>query len=149
MLLPALLAALAGCGRQSSQKTPSLAALPLVSGARITAQVRRCDAGASSYCGLELVVVAPRYRSSTDLLSSEHRLLHQLGWAGANADTGEQRAAESPGHKLRVTYATAYGDLLGIDRGWIKRSSTTTSALDKSMFDRVSAMSLLLEAGPS
>ncbi len=149
VLLPALLAALAGCGRQSSQKTPSLAALPLVSGARITAQVRRCDAGASSYCGLELVVVAPRYRSSTDLLSSEHRLLHQLGWAGANADTGEQRAAESPGHKLRVTYATALGDLIGWDERWIKRPYPIALALDRELIDRVPAMSIMLEVGPT
>ena len=50
-----------------------------------------------------------------------------LGWTGANADTGQQRAADSPGHKLRLTYAPAAGDLQGIDLGWIKRSRRSRS----------------------
>jgi hypothetical protein len=83
------------------------------------------------------------------LLDSEHRHLLKLGWSGAAPDTGEQRAAESPGHKLRVTYATAFGDLLGWDRGWIKRPWPIVMALDRAMFNRASALSLMLEVGSS
>jgi hypothetical protein len=75
--------------------------------------------------------------------------LLKSGWTGADADSGEQRAADSPGHKLRVTYATAYGDLKGIDLGWIKRSRKLTLALSRAIFDHAAAMSMLLEVGAS
>ena len=48
-----------------------------------------------------------------------------------------------------MTYATAYGDLKGIDLGWIKRSRTITLALSRALFDRASAMSVMLEVGSS
>jgi hypothetical protein len=147
LVLPALIVTLAGCGRSSANHTPDLAGLPLVHGARIVAQVRRCDRGANAFCGWELVVVSPTYRSSDALLLSEHRRLLKLGWTGANADTGEEHAADSPGHKLRVTYATAYGDLKGIDLGWIRRSRRVTLSLARAMFDHASALSILLEEG--
>ncbi len=83
------------------------------------------------------------------LVKQEHALLLKDGWTGANAETGQQHAADSPGHKLRVTYATAFGDLLGIDRGWIKRSRTVTLALSRALFQRTAAMSMLLEIGAS
>jgi hypothetical protein len=112
-------------------------------------QVRECDPGRASFCAYQLVVVASNFKSSTALLDSEHRHLLKLGWTGAAPETGEQRAAESPGHKLRVTYATAFGDLKGIDLGWIKRSQRIALALSKTMFDGSSALSLTLEAGSS
>ncbi len=90
-----------------------------------------------------------RPRSADALVKDEHALLLKNGWTGANAETGEQHAADSPGHKLRVTYATAFGDLKGIDLGWIKRSRTLTLALSHALFAHTAAMSMLLEMGAS
>jgi hypothetical protein len=149
LALAALISMLAGCGHGSVQHTPDLARLPLVGGSRIVNRAIRCDKGANAFCGWELVVVAPHYRSSEALLQSEHRRLLKLGWTGATGDTSEQKAADSPGHKLRVTYATAYGDLTGIDLGWIKRSRTVTLALSRAMFAHSPTLSMLLEEGAS
>ncbi len=145
----ALVVALAGCGRSATGRVPDLAKLPLVPGANIVAQARQCDRGANAFCSFQLVVVDPRYRTSIALVSSERRHLRQLGWTGMNADTGEEDAAESPGHQLRVTYATAFGDLEGIDLGWIKRPRKIALALSRAMFDRSAAMSVMLEVGSS
>lgn len=147
MALPALIATLAGCGSSSPRHTPELAKLPLVGGARIVAEARRCDPGANAFCAWELVITDPRFRSSDALLLSEHNRLIGLGWSGANADTGDQHAADSPGHELRLTYATAYGDLKGIDLGWIERSRNVTLALSRALFTRDSTLSMLLEQG--
>ncbi len=140
---------LAGCGGSGTKHVPTVAHLPLVPGARIVTQVRRCDPGANAYCAWELVVVAPRYTSSDVLMVAERHHLLRLGWSTANAETGEQEAANSPGHRLRVTYATASGDLRGIDLGWIKRSQAVTMTLSRTMFEHTAAMSMLLETGPS
>jgi hypothetical protein len=145
----ALAIALGGCGGSSGAHTPDVRKLPLADGARAVAQTRVCDRGASAYCALELVVVDPRYATSAALVSAERARLKRDGWTGASGDTGDERAADSPGGKLRVTYATAYGELHGIDVGWVKRSRTTTLALSHAMFARASAMSILLEVGPS
>jgi hypothetical protein len=146
VLVPALLV---GCGQGSSQRTPPLARLPLVKGTRISVQVLRCDAGANAFCAWELVVVGPRYRSSEALLRSEHALLLKRGWSGAGADVTDEHAADSPGHKLRVTYATDYGDLKAIDLAWTQRSRKVTVALSRAIFDHVPTMSMLLEQGAS
>jgi hypothetical protein len=141
---------LVGCGGQSAtQRTPNVNQLPLIPGAHISLRVQRCDIGANAFCGWELLVLAPRYRNSEDVVKREHRLLLKSGWTGGDADTGEQRAADSPGQKLRVTYATAYGDLQGIDLGWIKRSRKLALALSRVIFDHAPAMSMLLEVGAS
>jgi hypothetical protein len=145
----ALALGLGGCGGTSGTHTPDLRKLPLVDGARAVAQTRVCDRGASAYCALELVVVDPRYATSAALVSAEHAQLKRHGWTGAGGDTGDERAADSPGGKLRVTYATPYGELKGIIFGPVKRSRTTTLALSHAMFARASAMSVLLELGPS
>jgi hypothetical protein len=113
------------------------------------AQVRECDPGANAYCALQLVVVGPRYATSNDLVAGEHDWLLKHGWTGANADTGAQHAADSPGHKLRVTYGTGFGDLYAIDRGWIKRNDGIALALSHQFYAQSSAMSLMLEIGPS
>jgi hypothetical protein len=150
LALPALaLSLLAGCGQSTGKRAPSLSELPLVRGADIVAQVRQCDRGANAFCAWQLVVVDHRYRTSGALVRAEHRLIHKLGWRGADADTGEENSSDSPGHKLRVTYATADGDLLGIDLGWIRRPRKITLALSRVMFDRSSAMSVMLELGTS
>jgi hypothetical protein len=141
-------ALLAGCGAgNATPRSPSLSALPMVPGASIAAQVKECDRGADTFCALELVIVNRRYRTSRDLVIDEHRLLKKMGWSSASADTGEQRAADSPGHKFRVTYATAYGDLKGIDLGWIKRPRPIALALSRALFERAAAMSVMLEIG--
>jgi hypothetical protein len=46
-----------------------------------------------------------------------------------------------------VTYATAAGDLLGSDEGWIKRPDPIILTLSRTMYQRASAMSVMLEAG--
>lgn len=143
----ATLGALAGCG-QSSGGTPDIAKLPLPPGAMVALKVQRCDKGANAFCALELVVTSTRAPNSDSLVKAEQLVLRANGWTGANADTGEQKADDSPGHKLRVTYATAFGDLLGIDNGWIKRSRKVTLALSAALFRRTPTMSMLLEAGP-
>jgi len=144
----ALLATLAGCGQSSAAHSPSLRQLPLVAGSIVT-RVRECDPGANGFCALELVIVNRRYGSSDALLSSEHSRLRALGWLGVSGDTGDERAAESPGHKLRVTYATADGELRGVDLLIIKRPRIITLALSRVMFDRLPAISIVLEAGSS
>jgi hypothetical protein len=113
----------------------------------VIAQVRSCDRGASAYCAIELVVVDRHYVTSAGLVAGEHAQLRRHGWSGASSDTTGEHAADSPGHKLRVTYATADGDLLGIDQGWIKRSRVTALALSRTLFQRASAMSVMLELG--
>jgi len=147
-LAAALVATAAGCGG-SAQRTPSLKQLPMVDGARVATQATRCDKGANTFCAVELVVVDGRFRSSDALMKAEHDRLKALGWSPVNGDIGEESAAESPGHRLRVTYATADGDLKGIDLGWIKRSRKVTLALSQSLFGRQPALSMLLEEGPS
>jgi hypothetical protein len=141
--------ALAGCGSGGGPRAPTVAALPLVPGAQIAAQVRQCDSGSSAYCAIQLVVLDHRYRSSDTLASDESKHLHKLGWSIANGDTGIEAAANSPHHNLRVTYATASDDLRGIDLGWITRARPITLALSNAMFDRDAAMSMMLEIGAS
>jgi hypothetical protein len=147
-LLPTVVA-LAGCGQQASTASPTLSQLPLASGASIVAQVHECDKGAKAFCAIELVVVGRGYNSSVDLVKAQRRRLKQSGWSGVAPDDGQQRAAQSPGQKLRITYATAAADLLGIDLEWIKRPRPITFALAHAMFDGSPAMSILLEAGPA
>ena len=115
--VPALAVAVAGCGASTNSKDVALAQLPLVPGAKIVRQVKQCDRGAHAFCSLNIVIVDPLYHSSVSLLEAEHTWVHAAGWNGVGGDTGDETAAESPGHKLRVTYATAYGDLKGIDLG--------------------------------
>lgn len=142
-----LLTALAGCGGSGGKRTPNLARVPLVSGAHVVARVKECDSGASAYCAIQLVVADEAYHSADDFLLSERAYLHAHGWSGADGDTGEESAADSPGHKLHLTYATASGDLDGVDLGWIRRSRSVTLALSRAIFDRRAALSLLLETG--
>ncbi len=147
LALAALALALAGCGRSSSSSSPGLTAVPLAGGTQVVAHVRRCDRGANPYCAVQLVLVGPAYRSSAALLSGERRRLLSLGWGPGNGDTGDERAADSPGHTLRLTYATAALDLKDIDLGWIRRSRLIATALSQELFTRTPALSLMLETG--
>jgi hypothetical protein len=141
---------LAGCGAASKpQRTPAASSLPLVPGSQIVQQVRRCDHGSNAFCSIDLVVRNRNYRSSDFLARDESRVLRQHGWSQADGDTGLQSAANSPGHKLRLTYATASGDLREIVLHVITRPWPITYALSTAMFDRAATMSMRLEVGAS
>lgn len=146
LVLGALVAA---CGSSTASRKPDLAQLPLVGGANVIAKVHSCDRGANAFCAIEVVIVDHHYKNSTDLVKDEHAQLRKHGWTGGQGDTGEQKAADSPGHKLRVTYATAAGDLRGVDLGTIQRPRGITLALSRAMFDQAPAMSVMLEVGAS
>ena len=142
--------ALGACGGGGSSSRPvSLSSLPLVDGASVLTQTRQCDGGVNSFCAIVAVIVDRGASSSGALATSEYNHLHALGWTGAAGDNGDERAANSPGHKLRVTYSTAQGDLTGIDLGWIKRPWTITSSLSRAMYQRIPTMSIMLERGPA
>jgi hypothetical protein len=141
--------ALAGCGQSDGQHTPDLAQLPLVQGTRVLLRVRTCDPGANAFCAWELVVAGDHFRSSEALMNAEHHHLRLLGWTSANADTGNQDAQDSPGHKLRVTYATPLSDLQNVEVWGVKRAPQIQHALSTVMFARTPALSILYELGAS
>jgi hypothetical protein len=147
MWLPALLLVLVvtGCGG-GHIGTPRL---PLVDGAHVIAQARRCDQGSHVFCALDMVIVAPGFRSAQALMTGQRRRLRAHGWALQNTEVGQEQSAISPGQKYRLVYATASGDLLAVDQGWVQRPHSIALALARTMFDRVPAISLSLEAGPS
>ena len=123
--------------------------MPLVPGSQIVQQFRRCDRGANAFCSIDLVVTNHRYLSSDVLARDESHLLRRRGWSLADGDTGLQSGANSPGHTLRLTYATASGDLEQIVLGTINRPWPIIYALSTSMFDRAAALSMRLEQGAS
>jgi hypothetical protein len=137
---------LAGCG-SGGARTPDPGRLPLVAGSRVAERVRACDSGTSAYCAVEMVIVDPQMRTSWQLIAAEQRLLYRRRWTPEDAINGNEHAAQSPGDKWRVTYATAYGDLQGIDLGWIQRSHRITTALSDALFNRSPAISMMLEVG--
>ena len=126
-----------------------MAAVPLVPGTRIVLSVRRCDAGAHPFCARELVLAAARarYEDSGVLKVAERRVLDHAGWRRSEGDTYDESAAESPGNRLRVTYATAEQDLLSIDERRIARMPAFTRQLADVLFAREPALSLLVQAG--
>lgn len=124
-----------------------MSSIPLLPGARVATQVRACDSGSRAFCSIELVVTDPRYKSSDNLAHDESKHLRKAGWSLADGDTSTESSANSPGHKLRLTYSTAADDLQQIDLGQITRSRNVVLALSNSMFDRAAAMSMMLEVG--
>jgi hypothetical protein len=139
--------ALAGCGGSGSSGSISLSRLPLVAGATVVAQQAQCDPGSSAFCAVEAVIVDRGFGSSGALLAAERHRLRSLGWSDTAGDNGKEQAAESPGRKVRVTYATAQGDLLGWDERWIDRPWPIVLTLARTMYQRTAAMSVMLEAG--
>jgi hypothetical protein len=115
----------------------------------VVAQATQCDKGANGFCTVEAVITAPGYKTSDDLVNAEHQVVLRAGWDGVGADTGDEHAAESPRHKLRVTYATTYGDLKGVDLGWIHRSAKIARAMSRTLFSHTPAMSVELDRGSS
>ena len=118
-------------------------------GSQIIQQFRHCDRGANAFCSTDLVVTNRGYVSSDDLARDESHLLRKQGWSLSDGDTGLQFGANSPGHKLRLTYAAANNDLREIILGAINRPWPIISAMSTSMFDRAAAMSMRLEVGAS
>jgi len=149
VILGAVPATLAGCGQSASSRTPDLGRLPLVSSASILMRAKECDRGANAFCALEAVVVDRSAANSGALTAAEDHLLHRQGWKSSAGDDGDEVAANSPGQKLRVTFATALDDLIGLDEKWIKRAPSIEIALDRTLIERTPAMSVMLEVGPS
>lgn len=145
----ALAALLGGCGASASTRTPTVSDIPLLPGARITTQARKCDPGSRAFCTIQLVVVDPKYESSDIFAHDESRQLRKAGWSLADGDTSTESSANSPGHKLRLTYSTAADDLQEIDLGSITRQRPVVLELSDTMFDRAAAMSMMLEVGAS
>lgn len=137
---------LSGCGGGGIHD-PRLSALPLAPGVRIVTNVRRCDHGTNPYCALQMVAVGPKYGSSRQLMTAERNVLHAHGWSGTDPSTGEEFADDSPGHKLRVTYSTPYGDLKGIDLDWIERAPQIGRSLALALFHGTPAISIELQSG--
>ncbi len=142
---------LAGCGGVSNHRSVGLTNVPLPRGAQVAARVRVCDRGANAYCSEQLVVTGEpgRYPTSADLLNRENARLKQLGWSDNRGNTGKQLAAQSPGNEYRVYFNTAFNDLLALDMGWIHRSAPIGRALSTAIFDRASAISVMVVRGSS
>ena len=150
-LIGSLAVVLGGCGGggNSASLPRSLSQVPLVPGGQIVARARQCDRGANGFCAVELVLVNRGYSSSGALVTAERSALKRTGWLDASGDFGDEHAADSPGHKLHLTYATALIDLTGVDEEWIKRPRALTLVLSREVFARVPAMTVTLEAGPA
>ena len=116
-------------------------------GARVSLEKRVCNRGANAFCALDVIVTAPRYRSSIALLQAEHRLLRRHRWTPANAPVGQELGADSPGDKLRVTYATPSQELQAIEFSYIKRPRAITLALSHDLFANASVLSIELQLG--
>lgn len=142
--------AVGGCGGGGAHAIAiGRSRLPLVPGARVAAQATQCDKGANAFCALELLVVDRSFSSSGALVTREHQILRRSGWSQAVGATGDEQAAGTPDHGLQVVYATALGDLTGVDLKWIKRPRLFTLALSSAVFARLPAMSVILERGPA
>jgi hypothetical protein len=144
-----IVAVVAASGRGGTPRAIGLRNVPLPAGTRVATRVRSCDRGSNSYCALQLVIVGDRYPSSTALRTAYRQELSKLGWTTAKGPDGNETAADSPGHELRLTYATPYEDLLGVDSKWIQRTSAISHSLSAMMFDRAPALSIMLVRGPS
>ncbi|MFL5864086.1 MAG: hypothetical protein ACJ780_25495 [Solirubrobacteraceae bacterium] len=136
-------------GRGGNPRAIGLRSIPVPAGARVVTRVRSCDRGVNRYCALQVVVVGDRYGSSAALLTAYAQQLGKLGWTAANGPDGKESGADSPGHELRLTYATAYEDLRMVDSNWIQRTAAISHSLSATMFDRVPALSIMLERGSS
>ena len=141
--------ALAGCGTGGASGPLSLSRLPLVPGARVVTQTRQCDAGSNAFCAIQAVLIDRQFTSSGAFMESEQRYLHSLRWTTSAGDDGKEVAADSPGHKLRLTYATAIDDMIGLDEKWIKRPWPIWASLSQAVFNGTPAMSIMLEVGPT
>lgn len=148
MALLAVAAIVGGCG-DNAPRHPRLSSVPLVAGGHVVVRAEACDAGANAYCALDAVLVDRRFKSAHDLVMNERRWLKRSGWVLVSAQTGDEFAADSPGNRLRLTFATSALDLKDIDLGWIKRPRAISLALSDAIYDGSAAMSMMLVAGPT
>jgi hypothetical protein len=152
-LAPILAAAvlIAACGQTGDHRSSlTVGGVPLAGGAHVVARARSCDRGANPYCSLQMVIVAGAgVRDATQLLAREQARLRERGWTSTVGDTPKERSADSPGGKLRLSYALAADDLLSFDQGQIKRRPGIARALARAMFERAPALSLMLQTGSS
>jgi hypothetical protein len=145
----AVAAAVTGCGRSGGDRRLSLDGVPLLGGERVVARAHSCDRGAHPYCSLQLVVIGPGYRSATELLAAQMGRLKALGWTSTAGDTPKERSSDSPGHRLRLSLGRAFDDLLSWDQTQIRRRPVIARVLAQTMFERVPALSLMLQTGSS
>jgi hypothetical protein len=152
VLVAAVLAAaivIVATGRGGTPRDIGLRNIPLVSGTRVFTKVRSCDRGVHPYCALQVILVGGRGTTSQTLRKSYGANLLKLGWTTTKGPDGNETAADSPGHELRLTFATAYEDLLGIDSNWIQRTAAISHSLSTVMFNRAPALSIMLLRGSS
>ncbi len=136
---------LSACGG-SSDHVPNLAGLPLVPGSRIVARVKQCDPGANAYCAIELAVYNRHYGNSDDLFGAEKKLLQHAHWTNANGLVGPESAADSPGHKLHLTYAAAGSELYSTAEHYVKRPPSIVTALSNAIWgEGTPAMAMIVE----
>ena len=136
-------------GRGGTPRDIGLRNIPMVPGTRVLAKVRSCDPGVHPYCSVQVVIVGDRYQTSRALRKTYGANLLKLGWTTTKGPDGNETAADSPGHELRLTFATAYEDLLGVDSNWIQRTAAISHSLSAAMFDRAPTLSLMLLKGSS
>jgi hypothetical protein len=146
-LLCSLSLLIVGCSPDTGPRSPSLSLVPLAPHSHVMLQVRACNGGANPFCSLQLVVVGSGYSTAHALLDTEAQLLRRRHWRKVNADTALERAAYSPGGKVRLTYATAHGELESIELGWTQRRRLITVALAHTLFENRPAIALLVENG--
>ena len=136
-------------GRGGTPRAIGLRDIPMIPGTRVLTTVHSCDRGVNPYCSVQVVIVGDRYRTSQALRETYGAKLLQLGWTTTKGPDGNETAADSPGHELRLTFATAYEDLLGVDSNWIQRTSAISHSLSSAMFDRAPTLSIMLLRGSS
>jgi hypothetical protein len=136
-------------GRGGTPRTIGLRNIPMLPGTRVLNTVRSCDRGVNPYCTLQVVIAGDRYPTSQALRQTYGAKLLKLGWTTTKGPDGNETAADSPGHELRLTFATAYEDLLGVDSNWIQRTAAISHSLSSAMFDRAPALSIMLFRGSS
>ena len=136
-------------GRGGTPRAIGLKDIPMIAGTRVMTRARSCDRGVHSYCALQVVLVGDRHQTSQALRVAYRAHLHKLGWTTTMGPDGNETAADSPGHELRLTFATAFEDLLGVDSNWIQRTAEVTHSLSSTMFDRAPALSIMVLRGSS
>lgn len=141
--------AILATGRGGTPRAIGLKNLPTLAGTRVMTQVRSCDRSAHAYCALQVVLVGDRYRTSSALRVAYAARLADLGWSSAKGPVDAETAADSPGHELRLTLATAYAELTDIDVGSVQRTAAISHSLSDTIFDRAPALSLMLMRGSS
>ncbi|HTU95404.1 MAG TPA: hypothetical protein VMF14_06150, partial [Solirubrobacteraceae bacterium] len=122
----AVVIVVATTGRGGTPRAIGLKDIPMVAGTRVMTRVSSCDRGVHPYCSLQVVIVGDRPQTSEALRKAYQAKLLKLGWTTTMGPDGNETAADSPGHELRLTFATAYEDLLGIDSNWVQRTAEIT-----------------------